>query len=33
MIGGAPVTQDYANQIGADAVASDAFSAARALAE
>jgi 5-methyltetrahydrofolate--homocysteine methyltransferase len=36
MIGGAPVTQDYANQIGADAFASDASSAvrtARALAE
>ncbi len=30
MIGGAPVTQDYANQIGADAFASDASSAIRA---
>jgi 5-methyltetrahydrofolate--homocysteine methyltransferase len=30
MIGGAPVTQDYANKIGADAFASDASSATRA---
>jgi 5-methyltetrahydrofolate--homocysteine methyltransferase len=30
MIGGAPVTQDYATQIGADAFASDASSAVRA---
>jgi 5-methyltetrahydrofolate--homocysteine methyltransferase len=30
MIGGAPVTQDYANKIGADAFASDASSAVRA---
>jgi 5-methyltetrahydrofolate--homocysteine methyltransferase len=30
MIGGAPVTQDYANQIGADAFAPDASSAVRA---
>ena len=29
MIGGAPVTQEYANQIGADGFASDASSAAR----
>jgi 5-methyltetrahydrofolate--homocysteine methyltransferase len=29
MIGGAPVTQDYANKIGADAFASDASSATR----
>lgn len=30
MIGGAPVTQDYANKIGADAFAADASSATRA---
>jgi 5-methyltetrahydrofolate--homocysteine methyltransferase len=30
MIGGAPVTQDYADQIGADAFAPDASSAVRA---
>jgi 5-methyltetrahydrofolate--homocysteine methyltransferase len=30
MIGGAPVTQDYANLIGADAFAADASSAVRA---
>ena len=29
MIGGAPVTQDYANKIGADAFAPDASSATR----
>lgn len=29
MIGGAPVTQDYANQIGADVFAADASSAVR----
>jgi 5-methyltetrahydrofolate--homocysteine methyltransferase len=31
IIGGAPVTEDYARQIGADAFASDASSAARAV--
>jgi len=31
IIGGAPVTEDYAQQIGADAFASDASSAARAV--
>jgi 5-methyltetrahydrofolate--homocysteine methyltransferase len=33
MIGGAPVTQDYANKIGADAYAPDASSAVRAARE
>ena len=31
IIGGAPVTEEYARQIGADAYASDASSAARSV--
>jgi 5-methyltetrahydrofolate--homocysteine methyltransferase len=33
MIGGAPVTQEYANQIGADGFAADASSATRITRE